>query len=67
MTALTCDSCDETADGVQPAIAHVTSNPGHRMGAEIDDEGTTVTVSVDEPDYEDEGDVYYGEADWGDE
>ena len=46
MTTLTCDSCDETADGVKPAMEHITANPDHTMNGAVDDEGTTVTVSA---------------------
>ena len=72
MSALTCDTCPETADGVKPAIAHVTANPAHKMTGPAAVEGATVTISIVDP--EDEDDGFYdddgfdaGEDDWADQ
>jgi hypothetical protein len=65
VTTLICDSCPETAEDVQPAMDHVRANFGHKMTGAVDDEGTTVTVSIDD-DLED--DEWYGpEDDWADQ
>lgn len=60
MSTLTCNTCTETAEGVKPAIAHVTINPGHTMTGPAAVEGATVTISIVDPDDDDD---YYWDDD----
>ncbi|WGM21834.1 hypothetical protein QEH68_06580 [Paenarthrobacter sp. OM7] len=54
---LTCDSCPEESPDVQAAMKHVTANTDHKMSAVIDEEGSTITVSINDGD-ENAGDLW---------
>lgn len=43
----TTDGCGATVEILDDAIRHVEKNDGHQMTKTIDDEGNTLTVSVD--------------------
>lgn len=67
MTELLCDNCHDTADSVKAAIEHVTAYPSHCMGGPVDDEGTTVTISGEDVQIDDDEDPDYWDSDEDDE
>lgn len=52
--ALTCGSCNATAEGVRAAMDHIRDHPDHNMAGTIDAEGTTVRVGVNLDEQEDD-------------
>lgn len=63
--SIKCESCDFDTTEVQAGMEHA-SNTGHALGAILDEEGTTLTISVtdgsdvgDDPYYDD-----YEDDDW---
>ena len=55
-TAFACDDCDYSTTEFQEGVTHATEM-GHELTRTLDDEGTTMTISV----------VYEDEDEWGDE
>jgi hypothetical protein len=47
-SSLKCNSCTFASSDIHDAMEHVGVSLGHVMSAQVDDEGTTITVSLDE-------------------
>lgn len=52
-TTLKCNSCTFSTEDLHDAMEHVGASLGHVMSVEIDDEGTTLTVSMTDDETDD--------------